>query len=458
MLQGFASRAAALAIVGLAGSLWLWGAGVEVILPRTIPVFVAFETAVTLTLLLVSFLAVGRFLRRRRAPDLLLVAAFTALGVVSLLTWALPVLGTDAGWDAAPWQQAVLRLLAALLLVPVAWSSDRPVLYRHRPWPILVAAVTTPLVLLLISGVLLLGVALPAYAGSVGGELTLHPLAAALEVATVAALTVTALVMAWRDREVPDPFLAWLMYAVVALALSRGNDVLDPSLDAPDLHVSDAFRLLAALLLLIGALREIGASWRGYARGAIADERRRVARDLHDGVAHELAYILGAARELAVAGLPGGEAVHGIQEAAARALDETRAAISAVNRLPDEPVELLLEVFALQVAARYGGRVVVRCEEGAEVPDDVLGVLLRIVREAVTNAMVHGGAGLVRIDLESRPAAVLRIHDDGHGFDPEALDGRGFGLTTMRERAGLIGGRLRLDSAPGAGTTVEVTW
>lgn len=85
--------------------------------------------------------------------------------------------------------------------------------------------------------------------------------------------------------------------------------------------------------------------------------------------------------------------------------------------------------------------------------------LLRIAQEATTNAIKHGEASLIRIELEYLSDATrLNIRDDGRGFDPAAefSPGPHFGLLGMRERAGKIGARLNHESQPGAGCSVTV--
>jgi signal transduction histidine kinase len=86
--------------------------------------------------------------------------------------------------------------------------------------------------------------------------------------------------------------------------------------------------------------------------------------------------------------------------------------------------------------------------------------LLRIGQEAMTNAVRHGNAASVRVELRYHPeSVVLSVRDDGKGFDTEpatVADGVHWGLRTMRERAEQIGGTLRIASAAGQGTAVEV--
>jgi signal transduction histidine kinase len=93
-------------------------------------------------------------------------------------------------------------------------------------------------------------------------------------------------------------------------------------------------------------------------------------------------------------------------------------------------------------------------------------VLLRVTQEALANVAKHSGARTVRVLLEGREhEVVLRVADDGRGFDPATAareaghpgrGGRGLGLFTMRERIRGLAGRFRIESAPGMGTIVEV--
>jgi signal transduction histidine kinase len=82
--------------------------------------------------------------------------------------------------------------------------------------------------------------------------------------------------------------------------------------------------------------------------------------------------------------------------------------------------------------------------------------LLRIVREAVTNAVRHGEAKHVSVSFTNGDGLLLRVEDDGSGFDPTVANGGGFGLVTMRERACALGGQLALASSE-SGTVVEVS-
>lgn len=198
------------------------------------------------------------------------------------------------------------------------------------------------------------------------------------------------------------------------------------------------------------------------------DERRRLARDLHDGPAQAMAAALFAV-DLAAAALERrpeaakAELLHA-REQVRDALEDVRSAIAGLRpRLLEE--QGLVD--ALQAMAGspglWGPQVAV--DTGAvtrkdRLPAEIELALFRIAQEAVSNARRHGAADHVRVTLETRPGVVkLAVVDDGRGFDPDrtrAAPERGDGIPGMGERAAQLGGLLRIAAAPGAGTRVEV--
>ena len=96
--------------------------------------------------------------------------------------------------------------------------------------------------------------------------------------------------------------------------------------------------------------------------------------------------------------------------------------------------------------------------DDVHVPGEVTENLLRIVREAITNAANHGASG-TSASASSRRQLRLVIEDDGCGFDPDRqVDAGGFGLLSMRERAARVGAVLSVDSVPERGTRVAVAF
>jgi signal transduction histidine kinase len=183
------------------------------------------------------------------------------------------------------------------------------------------------------------------------------------------------------------------------------------------------------------------------------EERRRIARDLHDGLAQELAYIAIESKRLAA--LEGQEELVSIAGAAERALQETRRVMESLITLREEPLDELIADEAEAVAARWGADVVLAVDPAIRPSPPTQEALLRIVREAVTNAARHGKARRVWIYVQADEGITLRVVDDGIGFDPGGVAGAGFGLISMRERVEELGGELHLESLPTTGTTVE---
>lgn len=219
------------------------------------------------------------------------------------------------------------------------------------------------------------------------------------------------------------------------------------------LPLSGVVRAASLTLVLVVAAREISATCRHAAMATIHEDRRRVARDLHDGLAQELAFISSQGKRLArsfdeeIAGYVG--------IAAQRALDESRTLIAALSRTHHEPLEQAIGRAARDVAVRAGASVELSVEPHIKLERAAEDALVRIVREAVTNAVRHGGAENIRVQLVRSGGPLLRVDDDGRGISGQPV--AGFGLASMRERAESLGGRFQLVSRTGGGTSIEIT-
>jgi signal transduction histidine kinase len=199
------------------------------------------------------------------------------------------------------------------------------------------------------------------------------------------------------------------------------------------------------------------------------DERRRLARDLHDGPAQTLAAALFGV-DLAVGALDRAPASAREELLAARALvrdalDDVRALMTGLRPRLLEERGLVVALNALAGMPPLWGTEVLVATEGIgtaeRLPAEVELALFRIAQEAVSNARRHGAASRAQVSLTvSRGVAELLVVDDGRGFLCEpgiAWPVGGEGLPGMRERAELLGGTLLVESAPGAGTRIEVT-
>lgn len=216
--------------------------------------------------------------------------------------------------------------------------------------------------------------------------------------------------------------------------------------------------------IAIGNARSIAADRLRFSMEAAEQERLQWARELHDETLQGLAairLILATARR----GGPGG-----LEGAVDRSLEQIDLEIASLRRLisdlrPDSLDQLGIEAalggLAARVESRFQGvRVEVTCTpsegERLELPPQI--AIYRVAQEAITNAIRHGGAGAINVELErvaERAEAELRVRDDGCGFDFERAE-LGFGIVGMQERAELAGGTLSIESAAGAGSTIRL--
>jgi signal transduction histidine kinase len=280
-----------------------------------------------------------------------------------------------------------------------------------------------------------------------GGSRTVlsQPLAAlTLHLAGAACLALAAVGLTGRGLRTGDGFARRLGLAVLFFAFAKLHYALLPPI-AQWIHVGDLLRLLFCLVLLWAAVAEVAGA---VATRAAEGERRRIARDLHDGIAQELAFIRRRA-----ARLTGQADAEDIVVAADRALLDSRWAIEHLRRAVDEPLDRVLARHAVVIAARTGVNVTFTTSGSASVGPEVSEALARILGEAVTNSR-HGNATRVHVELSCDPLR-LRVSDDGTGFDTTAR-APGFGLGGMQERAALVGAELSVRSRPDAGTEVAV--
>ena len=191
---------------------------------------------------------------------------------------------------------------------------------------------------------------------------------------------------------------------------------------------------------------------------ATTEERRRIARELHDGLAHELAFIASKTRGRAVGTATANDA-SALAGAADRALDEARRAITVLSAAQPQSLDDAISQTVEDLGSRLGVAWDLQLAGDIEVPGEVRENLLRIVREAITNAASHGASEHVRVSLERDGQLRLVIEDDGCGFDPELEHASGgFGLQSMQERAASVGAVLSVDSVPERGTRVAVAF
>ncbi|QHC28818.1 GAF domain-containing sensor histidine kinase [Streptomyces sp. HF10] len=197
----------------------------------------------------------------------------------------------------------------------------------------------------------------------------------------------------------------------------------------------------------------------------IAEERSRLAHELHDAVSQKL-FSLRLTAQAAAALVDRDPArakdeLHQVAALAAEATDELRAAVVELRPAAlDEDGLIATLRTQIQVLDRaHTARVTFTGTGYRALPAAQEEAVLRVAQEALHNALRHADAERVDVSVARRgQGAVLRVSDDGAGFDPAAVGraGRHLGLVSMRDRASGVGGTLTVESAPGKGTTIEM--
>ena len=420
----------------------------------------ALETSGSLIALFATFLVFGRLRRRTFLNELLLACALAVLALSNLLFVTVPTVAGEAPDDLTVWAAPLARSLGALLFVLAAFATRREL---RRGGPVLALAAVATLTAL---GTATLFAHTFAARWAPGDTAGLSPVAVSqpslrahpglfifeLLVALLYGLAAAGFLNLARRRH--DAFYGWLAIAGILAVVSHVNYSLFPASYAQSvLYTGDVFRFAFYVALLIGCLREIWSYWTALSAAAVLDDRRRMARDLHDGLAQELAYI---SRNLEAARDGDEDAMRRLRPAVERAQFELRSAISALAPPGAQAVGTVLAQAASQTAERLRIGLDLDIVPDVRLSPTRAEALIRVACEAITNAAKHSGAARVSLRLERDGSLVrMQVADRGCGFDT-SVPRSGFGLVSMRERIRSVGGELRIRSGPGRGSEVEV--
>jgi signal transduction histidine kinase len=399
---------------------------------------------------LVALLAGVRFTTERRRFDLLLCLGFFVSSASTVAFGLAPSIAEHDLTRAEAWTGVVARLIAWILIAAAPFargvvSSSRRTLGN---WLVFLVVALASLWGLVHS----IEAALPALSPSASNA---PPFLLTFAYSTNAFLNLAAIVgfgLRFRDRL--DDLDRWLAFGASLMLFSSLHLVFTPLLGNVEVSPGDFLRVLGYSVFCVGVWRAIKAAEFGR---AVAEERSRLAREIHDGLAQYLFAVSTHATMLEQGG-SAAELVPQIKHAAAAAQQEARFAILALSSASGSApfdaalqryVELLTADGALEVELEIDPRMRLDPDEQIE--------LFRIVQEGLANVRRHAHAQRAEVRIEQRDGRrLVTIADDGEGFDRNEAGG-GQGLRNIRARIGSIGAALSLRTSPGAGTALEVT-
>jgi signal transduction histidine kinase len=255
--------------------------------------------------------------------------------------------------------------------------------------------------------------------------------------------------------------------SALVTALRSGDGVIGLLViesDTVDAHTIAHAEIVHGLAEPFGTAIENGRLFRQLRSSTVSEERRRIARDLHDQVGSSLALVgfeVDRARQLAARGEPVGEVLDGLRVHVTSVVSEIRETLHDLRTDVDDGNDLtaVLRRHLERVGSRRSMRATLTGAATVRPPRQIERELWQIALEAITNVERHARASSITVEYSSSPATVrLVVADDGIGLNTASTRADAYGMVGMRERAHAIGATLRIDGTPGAGTTVEVTW
>jgi signal transduction histidine kinase len=245
----------------------------------------------------------------------------------------------------------------------------------------------------------------------------------------------------------------WLTLGLTLMLFSSIHLDFSPLAGTAFVSQGDFLRLVAYSVLLVGVWRAIRSA---EFRRAVAEERARVAREIHDGLAQYL-FAVTTHVSMLEAGADTDETLPRLKEAALAAQQEARFAVLALSSAAGSaPFDAALRRYVDFLTADGGLEVELEIDTGVRLAPDEQIEIFRIVQEGLSNTRRHAGAHKAWLTIARRGVdRLVALYDDGEGFETPS-DSGGQGLRNMRQRAAAIGGVFSLRSVPGHGTAVEV--
>ncbi|MFL5981500.1 MAG: sensor histidine kinase [Gaiellaceae bacterium] len=394
---------------------------------------------------IIAVLTGVRYAVEGRRLDLLLCTGFLVASVSTIAFSIIPALDGNPIATPEGWAGVVGRVFSWVLIATAPFV-------RGRSGPRALAnTIVAALLVLLLSWLALrsTGAELPSLAAEAETPGMLVGALGALALVNLLALVG----FGKRFYERREDLDRWLALGSTLMLFASLHYILTPAVATNSVSRGDFLRLLAYGLLLVGAWRAI--SFAVFGR-AVAEERARVAREIHDGLAQYL-FAVSTHATMLQQGAPLAETVGKLKEAADAAQQEARFAILALSSAAgNAPFDSALRRYIDLLTA--DGELEVDLEIDTTVrlaPDEQIEVF-RIVQEGLANVRKHANARRAEVVIGAREGdRFVSVRDDGEGFDGEAA-AAGQGLKNIRARTQSIEGGFTLTSRPGRGTALEV--
>ena len=446
-------------------------------------------------------LALARYREAGRLAGLYQASAFLLIGWVSLLNVVVVVLKVEGEFGlslGAPEQMplyisSITRLIAGALLVvggaaALAMLQGQPRTRRVLLVPTVVVTVVIVVLFLIREQIATFDTLLPPFVGPAGikAMITEPRFAGAMPDVSGIALIIQAIsvglylvgVLLYRRSYLRDGPVAdgYLSVAMLIGAFAEIHFFFYPGVYGGLVTTSEALRLMFFVVLFAGINAESRSDLRALrsayaaldrlrtseAERATLEERTRLARELHDGLAQDL-WFAKLKHERLVPHVPDDqkELAQEVTQALDSAIAEAKQAVVTMRAGDDRdlPLEEQMSRTIDEFAARSGVRADFAAADLPEgLPPRMQVEVLRVLQEALTNVRKHADATVVRVSTELQNNTLhLAIVDNGRGFRPAETPGDGLGLQGMKERARLLGGELRVTSEPSGGTEVVLT-
>jgi signal transduction histidine kinase len=394
---------------------------------------------------IIAVLAGVRYAVEGRRLDLLLSTGFLVASVSTTAFSIVPALNGHPVHRPEAWAATLGRVFSWVFIAAAPFV-------RGRSGPRALANTIIAALIVLFAGWLALrsaGSTLP-----VLGPHAETPFALTSALAALALLNLLALVgFGKRFYERREDLDRWLALGSTLMLFASLHYIFTPVLATSSVSRGDFLRLLAYGLLLVGAWRAI--SFAVFGR-AVAEERARVAREIHDGLAQYL-FAVSTHATMLEQGAPPEPTIAKLKEAATAAQQEARYAILALSTAAgNATLDAALRRYIEFVTADGELEVELEIDPAVRLAPDEQIEVFRIVQEGLANVRKHANARHAEVVIGLREGErFVSVRDDGAGFDGQAT-AAGQGLKNIRARTQSIEGGFSLTSRPGFGTALEV--